>query len=111
VPTINPEERKRLLQKRAKRKLEDAGYFMKRQQDGTYIVGNAETEEPLVRFQSIERLGQFFGLWGNPIPDAVTDYAEEILDKTGHWMRPPARDPLTGLDTPETAAVRENIKK
>lgn len=109
--SINPEEQKRLLMKRAKRALEAAGYFVKHQQDGTYIVGNAETEKPLVKFQSIERLGQFFGLWGNAIPDALEDYADEILDKTGHWKKPPDKDPLTGLDTPSTAALREKLKK
>ena len=106
---LNPQEKKRLLQKRAKRELEKAGYGMKRLQDGTYIVFYGDTEEPIVQFKDIEEVGQLFGLWGEDIPEAVTDWTEDVLAKTGHWLKPPDKDPLSGLDTPETAAVREKL--
>lgn len=104
---LNPQEKKRLLQKRAKRELEARGYGVKKLQGGGFLVINGETEKPICEFETIEQLGRVFGLWGEDIPDAVTDYADEILATTGKWMKPPDRDPKTGLDTPETAAIRE----
>lgn len=107
---INPQEKKRLLQKRAKRELEKAGYGLKKLQSGEYLVIDGETEKTLAKFKNIEQVGQCFGLWGGEIPDEVVDWTEEVLDKTGKWIKPPDTDPFTGRDTPEAAAVREKVK-
>ena len=107
---LNPQEKKRLLQKRAKCELEAAGYGLKKLQGGGFLVINGETEEVLAQFDDIERLGQVFGLWGEDVSDALIEHSEAVLERTGKWPKPPDKDPQTGKDTPETAAVREKIK-
>lgn len=97
---LNPQERKRLLQHRAKRLLEEAGYGLKKKQDA-FLVIDGESEEVLAEFESIEQVGKAFGFWGNDVPDTETENA-------GQWQKPPDRDE-TGTDTPETAAVREKL--
>lgn len=88
---INPQERKRLLQKRAKRELEAAGYGLKKLQGGGFLLIDGETEETLAEFETIEELGLACGLWGEDATEGD-------------------RDPETGRDTPETAAIREKVK-
>ena len=104
---LNPQEKKRLLQRRAKRELEAAGYGLKKLQSGGYLVIDGQTEKPIAEFDDIDQVGQVFGFWGEDNPDAVTDYTDKVLAETGKWLKPPDRDPKTGLDTPETAAIRE----
>ncbi len=106
---LNPQERKRLLQRRAKRMLERRGFGLKKLQGGGYIVINGETEDALAKFEDIEILGQAFGLWGADTPEEMLAEEDEILRNGGPWKHPPDRDPETGLDTPETAAVREKL--
>ena len=88
---LNPQERKRLLAKRAKRILEASGFGLKKTQDGKYYVLDGETEELLAEFEDIESLGIAFNLW-SPSNNGLFE-----------------RDKETGLDTPELAAVRERV--
>jgi len=74
--------------------LEARGFGLKRVQSGGFILINGESEEPLAQFETIEKLGAVLGLWGLPLPDPER----------------PDHDVATGLDTPETAAVRERMK-
>ncbi len=105
----NPQEKKRLLQKKLKRELEKAGYGLKKLQDGSFIVIYGDTEEVIVKFKDIEDAGRTFGLWGHDLPETAYKDAEATVRATGKWPMPPSKDPLTGLDTPETAAIREKI--
>ena len=91
---MNPQERKRLLFKRAKRELEERGFGLKKSQSGEFTLVNGETEEPIAQFKTIEQVGAVLGLWGTPMIDPEH----------------PDRDVLSGRDTPETAAVREKMK-
>lgn len=86
---MNLAEKERLLRDRAKRKLNAAGYHLKAQ-GGGFLVLNAETGRVYTHFESIQRLGKAFGLWGDT---AVADRDSE------------------GRDTPETAAIRERARK
>ena len=91
---MNPQERKRLLKKRARRELEKAGYSLKQENGCITVFG--KTGKAIAEFEDIVRLGQVFGLWGS---DVMCD------DSTV----PPARDPAAGKDSPELAAVREKM--
>jgi len=93
---MNAQERKRLLQKRARRELKAAGYSLKQENGCITVFG--KTGKAIAEFEDIVRLGQVFGLWGS---DVMCD------DSTV----PPARDPATGKDSPELAAVREKMKE
>lgn len=94
---LKPQEKEDLLQKRAARELEAAGYGMKHLEDGSFIVFSPKSGKTLAQFEDIIQLGQVFGLWGE---DGSSD---DPID-------PPARDPKTGKDSPDLAAVREKLK-
>lgn len=91
---MNPQERKRYLFRRAKRMLEARGFGVKKVQSGGFILIDGESEKPIGQFETIEKLGAVLGLWGLPLPNPEQ----------------PDHDVATGLDTPETAAIREKIK-
>ena len=87
---MNPAQNKRALAKRAKRLLEDAGYELQKKQDGSFLVLDAETQETIVTFEDIKTLGEVFSFWGPP---------------SGVFER----DPETGLDPSNLAALRESL--
>ena len=105
---FNPAEKERLLSARLKRDLEKAGYLVKKSMDGTVTVLDGKTKALYISGISVQDAGRLFGLWGN---EALTDQeaAENAREAkiTGRWKKPPDIDQQTGLDTPETAAVRE----
>lgn len=104
---MNPQEKKRLLERRAKRMLEESGFGMKKTQTGSYSVIDGKSEKILAQFDDIEQLGETLGLWGGELPESAYKYAEFVARHTGKWPKPPDKDPETGMDTPTTAAVRE----
>ena len=99
---MNDKERKLLLQERAARELEAAGYALTEAENVAYLLQNAKTQETIAQFESIEQLGKVMGLWGE-------DADQAAAPKPGRWI-PPSRDTKTGLDTPDLAAVREKMK-
>lgn len=100
---LNDQERERLLQQRAARELEAAGYALTEAENGAFLLLNAKTRETIAQFESIERLGMVMGLWGE-------DADQAAAPKLGRWI-PPSRDAKTGLDSPELAAVREKARR
>ena len=68
---------------------------------------DGKTEDVLAEFQTIEQLGQTFNLWGQDFSTRAINESEESASETGIWQKLPDRDPRNGLDTPETAAIRE----
>lgn len=107
---LNPAERDRLLSARLKRELEARGYLEKKSMDGTVTILDGKTKQIYVTGISVEDAGRLFQFWGEDVPEALVEHAESVADKTGRWPKPPDRDPWTGLDTPEAAAVREKCK-
>ena len=93
---------------RLKRELEEAGYMVKKSQDGTVSVLDGKTKSVYVSGISVQDAGRIFGLWGNEVlTDQQAAENEQEAKIKGHWKKPPDIDPTTGLDTPETAAIRE----
>ena len=107
---LNPAERDRLLSARLKRELEARGYIVKKSMDGTVTILDGKTKQVYMTGISVEDAGRLFQLWGEDVPEATVEHAEAVADKTGKWPKPPDRDPRTGLDTPEAAAVREKCR-
>ena len=107
---LSPAEKERLLAAVLKRELEAAGYFVRKSADGSIAVLDSD-QQPIFSGASVIEAGQIFSLWGGEsVSERKAEQLEREAHKTGHWRKPQDHDPKTGLDTPETAAVREKLK-